>query len=1250
VYNDGVSTGPIQPGYSTNFTGFRNTSFTYQSAGSSGTATLEEDSDGHEVQFNTDSIGRIQQSIATVGNTQLSTLYTWNSSNELTSIVDPRGAASGATPQQYESDFAWDNAYHLIASALPPVNGSRPTTYSTYDQYGNLVAGCDANWSARHGDNWTATPAPNSQVCPTSQDGQHSVFQYTAQSYAPYGELTQVSGPGANNSSTPYNATIQYSASLQAGTDYGQPTNVAGDTITTSKGSYAATVAMSYDADGRRTCLSVAGQQTSSNTGNGSVVTSYDSDNRVTQTSDPDDSSVAGCGKSLQGSLTLVSSTSYYPDGSVKSTQTPSEAAYGVSTQYSYDADGNLTATNDHHGCTTSGCAGGTTLRFYDGDDRIIEIVAASDSSDEFSPAPWAERFLYDLSENGITGSGAAVTSPSGQRQSLNAHGNLFSVQLYLPPATNAKATGWQDFQGTAYDAIDREIQSYRVSPGGTSWSSATYNFDGSPSTLGFLSSEQYADGTLSQFAYNAPGGLSSVMYSNAPSGSNTGARSFSYDANGELTSETFGTLSQSLGYDYAGNLTSETEPSGGGITSPATYQVTYNPDGTRSGLSVSSSALSGQLYSYYYNSLGEPSEIDANLPNGTTMTATYAYSIGGRLISYGVPGAQSGCCAIGYSKYGNIASEQVPIGSARASTGFLKYSQFDAEGAPTTYTGYGLGVNNANVTVSKSYNDRGELITESASPTTTAIPPQRYHGFAGVMIPDPSNASGYAPSSETFDYLNGTHLTAHYNDLNDEPTDDTWSYDALGRQSEKFRNISSSLETIEKTTTFDSEDQLVSSVETTQLENKPFLQSNLTYSWSPSGHVALAAGDISRSSVSGYSPTSSESLHWFGSELVFTTNRNGTLDDFKVGNLADFTTLKNPTYNGGSSSSSPGLNVWGRDSSGVQATSVGTVNANFLPPSDPTIGYGLADPDTAGIMPIQEPRADGYTDLHSEFQGGRIYDYAGNQWLSADLKPLAPLDLGSLRPYAFLGNTGSGLDGTGQDGSCNASLCNGPGSGSGGSINVQPAINAIGAAVGALIKGIEKLFGDFFGFFHHNDSHAQPPPLNVADPAAYAIFSEDEAFVGGIENLYGIGAEFAVPEAAPLKTIATYIVAARGSRVVYVLIDSKGIVCRCGRTFRNYARMMEHRKTFPSLKYVPVFDNLHYGQMRGLAQRLYETYGAPLDERAEIGPRAFDRITSPIAANDYLRDNGVEDFKGFVDAQIDRYLNGEPLIYFDNP
>jgi hypothetical protein len=162
-----------------------------------------------------------------------------------------------------------------------------------------------------------------------------------------------------------------------------------------------------------------------------------------------------------------------------------------------------------------------------------------------------------------------------------------------------------------------------------------------------------------------------------------------------------------------------------------------------------------------------------------------------------------------------------------------------------------------------------------------------------------------------------------------------------------------------------------------------------MNYSWGPNGHpLKIGVG------------SQADSLHWDGDGVLFTTNSAGSVDDIKIGMLADVTPL-DPAFTG--------LTIWDRSLSGTldsahnftghrwlagdylhqEPCQVATVQASpgYLGPSS------VASPTNASTgrlwvgtgAVLGAPGSDGYSDGLNILQGVRSYDPEAGQWTTPD-------------------------------------------------------------------------------------------------------------------------------------------------------------------------------------------------------------------------------------------------------------------------
>ncbi|MBV8118235.1 MAG: hypothetical protein JOZ01_09665, partial [Candidatus Eremiobacteraeota bacterium] len=630
IISDASGTGPLQRGVSSAYSQFL--SEYYQTGVSTPTYR---DSDGHMTNWVVDAAGRpVQTQECTASTNQgqqctatwLITGESWDANNNLISTVEPRGYAPGVDPKMYETDNAYDGNGNTIAVAEPSTATSlgtfRPTRLYDYDPFNNVVAFCDENETNQGGADWTSTPAESDSLC-SSHSAAHTTMLFSYPSYQPYGRLESIV------SSLGYARHISYVPLSQQGgsVDYGLPTSVAGDSFAQADGtSIAPTSTFWYDVNGSLRCYSK---------GQGISVIGYDGLGRMTSIADADDSSANSssvCGKTGgQAGWNTQTTYAYFAGGALQSSQSPSERAYGTSSTFVYDVDGDVTSEIRHHGCvSTQNCAPGVTTKWYDGAGRLVEVQQPHDSRTyqdsskmEYDGAPWLVRYLYDLSGGGSV---AVSGAPSG----FQAYGNLYKVQSLI-------AGTWSDVRATAFDALDRPTAKYAYHTGATSGPDVTRNTYDAP--LGFLSSATKPTGESATYSYDELGRTRSISYSGAtttPDGASisTPGIGYVYDPVGRTataTSTQFG--AETFGYDAVGNLTDVYEPTGGGVSDPAHISYTYYGDGKRRSVSIVSSSFSQAdaiAYSYRVDGILSSAALSAFVP----ATWMRQYTDAGRLTS----------------------------------------------------------------------------------------------------------------------------------------------------------------------------------------------------------------------------------------------------------------------------------------------------------------------------------------------------------------------------------------------------------------------------------------------------------------------------------------------------------------------------------------------------------------------------------------------------------------------------------------
>ncbi|MCL5258399.1 MAG: DUF6531 domain-containing protein [Firmicutes bacterium] len=1003
----GVASG-VQPYYQENFSGYNSTGCTVApsgssmivtSAGASVTTSLS-DTDGHDTQWTTDGCWRETQRADYTGSLWLVSTSAWDDQNDLIATVDPRGAATGS-PQTYETDYAYDTNGNTTEVGLPAITTSlgtfRPTSIYSYDVHNNVTAYCDPIASNALGLDWTSTPGiTGDSLCP-SQSGAVR-FTWATSSTTLFGYLTDLytAGYGSGNAQDPgYHTQWTYNAANEGG-DYGLPTTVTGDAFTQQNGSTVSPVQnFAYDGNGNLTCYS----KLTDGAGTHWWRLTYDNLNRQTAVADPDDASltVPQCSNTpgLAGSH-IVTSTTYYADGAVASTQTPSEYAAGVTTSFTYDADGDHVTKTAHFNCSST-CTPGTTTNWYDGEDRLAETQLPHDPSDTYT-FPWLTRYLYDLSKDG--------TVSVGSSPAFHAYGDLYKTQEYL---TTTPYSGWTDLKGTAYDAQDRAVATYQYAPATASLNTlgaTTYAFDQSPQAFGLLSSKTDPLGEVTSYVYDADGHATSQTFAN--DGGVTPAKSMTYDPDGRVVgvqSSTLGT--QQYAYDADGRLTSSIEP--GGMPSPATLTYGYYPNGWRSTLSVASSALSqANLMQYGYRADGKLATIAATYA-GTAASLSWADSSAGRLETVS---DSSGLAPrrITYDAYGRVSTDTIPAGIYSAFT-------YDDEGEPTGYSAFG------GVAATIAYTNRAELTKEAFSNFVGGCAGTQNQGYAGMqqtdangyMVPisygpldSSGNTCGWTDSGQIFDARTAADTGSNSpNGSNDV----YYTFDAAGRQTSASQNYFGTFTCGDTQCTvsgsgsftkqYDAENHLLGQTytgwetyggsiacapnRTVSAKDWGLASIGLSYVWGPNGHVV-------RTGTNATGTMAYETLHWDGDSLLFTTNNAGALDDIKIGGLANFVV----------SSGTVKVAFNDRDFSGAIASSHTSVGAGTWYPPNPNRQLC----SSAGTNdPITQPGPDGVTDGINIFQGARAYDPVLGNWTAPDAYAGNVGDPMSQKAYMWDGN-----------------------------------------------------------------------------------------------------------------------------------------------------------------------------------------------------------------------------------------------------
>lgn len=983
------------------------------------------DSDDHETQYAFNSRGLVSQiSWATTGSGKnaewIAVLQGWDSQNNLLSTTD---AASNETDYLYDQN---GNAVEILQPTVPTASGNvRPTTLLTRDSLGNVSAYCDPvqTLSQHVASPFMGTPPPNSPI-PSCTAG--TILTWTPTNAEPNGKLTRLQSPSG------YRWTLGYDVANQGGSvDFGLPTSVAGDA--TDDAGRTPKIIAKYDLNGNAT---------SYDTGNGHPYSLIlNTDNQVTAVNAP-----APSGDTAQ--------VCYYPDGSIKYTETPyqyvkdgssacqnSPPQYAVS--YTYDGDGNSTTETHHHGGAYGSPLSSTenvTARYFDGLDRLVEVIEPRDSSDVYVN-PWITRYIFDMTGY-VAGSSNTFTAYAGSVQDVAANGNLLKTQELLPtgaakqkysgptPApSNASPgpttgpiggdgyganlsvpssllisnTSFADVRGFQYDRMDRITNIYRIVNDVVS-AQATY-YDTNPVTgasyPGLATRTCNALGACEAFSYDQRGMVVGIR-DNASNSSTS--RVIEYDANGRPTTIESGNgyTGPTDGYSYTyttdGQIATESEPSR--LLASTVISHEYYKDGRQKAIDVLSTALTQNgLFSYSYNADGSLGTYVVNYNhvqgarNPGVATITYGYDSLGRRTSSAtaLPAASGGystsTTALTYQN-GNVSSMSYPAPTFTASPaptstpiGLLNAFQYNAEGELLGYSG--------DASAQYMYSTRGEL--------------EQNNVFAnGVVLP--------ALATTTWDDQMGVPL--HSGGIS------SWTYDAAGRMTKEVLpvgiNMASAM-TLNRS--YDSENHLLATTSnnapvavTSPLFTPTPMPLSNSQAWAPIGQPNTIGG-TNPAFESAAAPQ--DTLHWSQGGLLFTTTPDGKVDDLKLDEAAGDVLPQDPHYNGltmydrgpegmggcfNATTASPyqpnppfqssTLNPFSQFSWTVYSQGSPCQRSNGMPTALLTYGSFGSFPTYAPIGQggtLGMPRSDGFATGTDIIQGVRAFDPNARVWTTPD-------------------------------------------------------------------------------------------------------------------------------------------------------------------------------------------------------------------------------------------------------------------------
>jgi RHS repeat-associated protein len=692
---------------------------------------------------------------------------------------DQRGLPTSMTnPDGNVTNYSYDEAGQLAVTTGPPVTArtygnpvvtARPVTTVGYDTFGDNAEDKD----------------PNGNVTTTAYDADGQPVSRTLPPYTPPGG----SSPVTATATTAYDAdgrVTSVSDGLNNTTRYGY--DQLGDKVTVTAPDNSVTTT-AYDAEGEP--LSVTGP-----TG---AVTDFTYDYLGRRATSTQVERYAGSGTAAYTTTYAYGDASGAAGGGGWLAQQTSPA--GVSTRYSYDPSGAVTAVTDGAQNTTSYSydglgrktkvtypdgtattagydpagntvstanlsATGTTLAStsaaFNGEGGQVSATDAAGNSTTFTFDPTG---LVSGEVQPVTGSSGITTSfgydPAGNRtlytdpngsQWWDTYNSWGLQESRVEPYTIAYSTAANSTFTTAYDAAGRPVS--ETEPGGVTVTS-TYN---SLSELtGQSATGADAASPTRTFGYDTAGNLTSAATSNtAGSGSNATSETFTYNDRGQVLTASGSGGSTSYAYNGDGRATSVADAAG---------TTAYSYDGAGR-LATLADPATGTTATYSYNPDSQVSQVSYGSGKDTR---SFAYDGQRRLTSDTLKtssGTTVASVSYGYNADSEITSQNT-TGLAGAASNTYTYDQ---AGRLTSW-------NNGTATVQYGYDPNGNL-TQNGAKTYS-------YDARDEMTSDGANSYSYTargtPSSESG--LTGT-IAVSFDAYGDQATAGTrsYAYDALGR------------------------------------------------------------------------------------------------------------------------------------------------------------------------------------------------------------------------------------------------------------------------------------------------------------------------------------------------------------------------------------------------------------------------------------------------------------------------------------
>ncbi len=571
------------------------------------------DPNSHATTYCTDDLGMIQNVYDANGHSEAATYtadgfigtgtsglgavttYTYGSggTDNVTNVQDGTGSGALSDTMAYT-----DSSNPYLPTSVTDPQGN--TISYTYDPHGKLLTETDGLSSQNES---TFTYNSNGTIATaTNPEGSVTTYGYTS------GNLTSVtapSGSGLNPVTLTYDSANRVvKVSTVAGSPatghevdytYDKFDRVTQEVYKNAAGSTVATLTFTYDADGNLT-QRVDPQGTTTYT--------YDGLNRLTGETFPNGStdSYGYDPASNLTTLTDAGGTTTYGYDSANQLTSVTDPGASTATSLSYDADGNLTHVNYPSGALIT--------RTYNSLDQLTNV------SDQYNTGGGTYALTYAYTYDGSL------------------------IHTATDVASNVTTY--------TYDALNRLTEA-KVMNGGTQIRDNAYTLDGVGNIV-----RSTVNGTTTSYAYNPANEIcwSYAGYStNSCSSPPSGASSYSYDTDGNQTSNGAGTT---MTYNALGQMTSET------VSGTATT-FAYDGDNQNELITDGSTSLHNDILGVgstttssgttYYTRTIDGTKIDERTPSGTY---NYLYDGEGNVVGLTNSAGQL-VKQYAYDPYGNV-------------------------------------------------------------------------------------------------------------------------------------------------------------------------------------------------------------------------------------------------------------------------------------------------------------------------------------------------------------------------------------------------------------------------------------------------------------------------------------------------------------------------------------------------------------------------------------------------------------------